>query len=43
MKVILKEKEQELLIECKKILKANPNLKKKKNKFCRFGKTSLLS
>ena len=33
MKVILKEKEQELLIECKKILKANPNLKKKKINF----------
>jgi hypothetical protein len=30
MKVILKEKEQELLNECKKILKANPNLKKRK-------------
>jgi len=33
MKVILKEKEQELLNECKKILKANPNLKKRKIKF----------
>ena len=33
MKVILKEKEQELLNECKKILKANPNLKKRKIDF----------
>jgi hypothetical protein len=30
MKIVLKEKEQELLNECKKILKANPNLKKRK-------------
>lgn len=33
MKIVLKEKEQELLIECKKILKANPNLKKRKIDF----------
>lgn len=33
MNIVLKEKEQELLSECKKILKANPNLKKRKINF----------
>ena len=33
MKILLKEKDQTLLTECKRLLKENPNIKKRKLDF----------